>query len=248
MKKIVNLSILLLLLSVNLSAQTEKGTLVIGSQFQIFSGKEDETRDGIDSFNYYKNNSFNISPQIGYFILTNFEAGLNYEYSYQKYINNHDGSYPGSYDYSSTSKRNIHSFGVFTKYHQPIYRGFGVFGELTLNCNLEKTEETSKYHQTTNPDFFSSTYTKQTGTKFNAALNMGLEYYIKKRFGIELKFGLLSYSTGPIHETITYENFSGNPPPEESDITSSDFRFSPLSISVGFKFNITTFPVKAKKK
>jgi hypothetical protein len=74
MKK--TLTLVLLVASFSLSAQTLKGSFMIGGNANISFDKND-----YDDLGYTKSTSFGISPEVAYFFVNNFSAGVSLPYS-----------------------------------------------------------------------------------------------------------------------------------------------------------------------
>lgn len=235
MKKTI-LIILVSIVALTMYSQTEKGTLVMGTELQFYN------RADVNTSSDYSSNQTNIntSPHIGYFIANNLEIGVFYLLSNYKYNNEYNSSSSG---YSTISKENTHLFGINSKYHKQIYNGLYLFNEIKAGYGFVNNES-----EKTNNSYYNNAYYVETSTQegfcISSELYFGFEYYIKNRFGIELKFKFLNYQYESLTEKNTYYTNSplyylpSNYLPEEFKREKSNLSFSSPTISIGFKYNL----------
>jgi hypothetical protein len=117
-----------------------------------------------------KENSFNISPKVGFFVTENIAIG-------------------GQIGYTNTTtdagagetKTNEFSVGAFGRYYWTPASDFSLFAQLGVNYNTEKSE-------------FEGEETGKTNG-FDIALAPGISYFVGSNWAIEASIGALSYET-----------------------------------------------------
>jgi hypothetical protein len=109
MKKI--LPLLFLFVSALASAQTEKGSFMIGGNASVEFNKNDQNGDTGET----KTFSISINPQAGYFVANNFSLGLSLPVS----ISRGKSTYPGI-NGEAESKTNGFGVAPFVRYYIPV--------------------------------------------------------------------------------------------------------------------------------
>lgn len=241
MKSFFILLILNLFISAILFAQTGKNSLVVGFQFRIYDNSYNNKTDVTLDINNNKNSSFNILSNIGYFIFTDFEIGPNYSYTNEVYKNE---SSINLYSYTSKNKSTFTTqiIGIYSKFHKSIYENFGLLSELDLGYGILKNDISRSQLTANNPTNNIISFEHQTGSTLNINLNLGFEYYIKKRLGIELKVDMFNLAKGKINKKLTYDVAPANMTATESNQTISEIEFCQPAIYIGLKFNLTVKP------
>ncbi len=201
MKKSITLSCFVLLLSLGLNAQTEKGHFItgLGSNFSLLVPSSMGINFGSSKFHSNHPNfvdseadkSFymQLSPRLGYFIRDNFAVGLDLSYGYDQ---NKDGL---SGDLLKTS---TFGAGPFLRYYYPI-NNFYLYGEVFA----------SYLSSTTNIDFSDNTLiedieSKENSLKYGLAAGMSLPLNKRTFFDTSIGYNFLRYKPEVIGEHDDY--------------------------------------------
>lgn len=123
-----------------------------------------------------KDNGFQVSPKVGYFITDHIVGGISLGYATLKSESN--GLNP-------TRNLNTISYGVFGRYYTTPAKQFSFFGEIHANAFSSKTKITNNF-----PDFPQER--KVTG--FQVGIAPGISYFVSKHLALETSIGLLEYS------------------------------------------------------
>lgn len=137
-----------------------KGDIFISGQFGYNSEKEGDR----------KNNTFTITPKLGYFISENIAIGpkLGYQSNSQEFAGG------GELDI------NTFSLGAFGRYYFTPSTKFSLFGEFGVAYQSGKSDNGT---------------TEITIDGFNLGGGPGISYFLNHNFALELFWGILEYST-----------------------------------------------------
>ncbi|WP_378174534.1 porin family protein [Aquimarina sp. SS2-1] len=116
-----------------------------------------------------KNNTFSITPRVGFFVTENITVGARLGYTTQK-IEVGGGE----------TKINALNAGAFGRYYFTPSNKFSIFGELGLDYVSAKTEIAS---------------TDSTTDGFGINVGPGVSYFISDHFALEAFWGALGYAT-----------------------------------------------------
>ncbi len=179
MKKILIVASIVLFGTITVKAQEESKTTAssAGEGFTLADIFVSGTISfGTEKENNIDSNSFNFSPQLGYFIDDYFAIGarLGYVSSKTEAPSNID---PNATVEDTTTTLNL---GVFGRYYFTPINKFSFFGELATGI-LNSTREVGQ------------TNTKQNG--FFVGASPGINYFLSHNFAIEASVGLLGYET-----------------------------------------------------
>lgn len=128
-----------------------------------------------------KNNTFNFSPRVGFFVTNNIAVGIALGVEGTK-TEDFDG--PTFVEQTRTD----FSIGAFGRYYFTPASKFSVFAELGFNVVSGKVDTDETLGGTT-----ISYESKVNG--FNFGLAPGLSYFISDSWALEAKWGMLSYNT-----------------------------------------------------
>ena len=117
-----------------------------------------------------KDNTFNFSPKVGYFVTENIAVGVALGLTTTK------NETPNVEDF----KTNMLEIGVFGRYYITPAKQFSIFGELGANFENSKMEQ-------------GSNELKNDG--FNFGIAPGISYFVSDCLSLEASFGVLNYST-----------------------------------------------------
>ncbi|MEL6560792.1 MAG: outer membrane beta-barrel protein [Bacteroidota bacterium] len=157
MKKHLLITILLfgsIMLSSQLSAQTEKGNMLLGGSVN-FSYTDNDFDTGSSTNDISTNTSLNINPSFGYFIADNFVVGANIGLSF--FSSESDSG-------NLTTSSNGVTFGPFARY----YTDSGLFGTVGFGFGSSNFEQESDFGDA---DFTSSTFSWNIGVGYAIFLN-----------------------------------------------------------------------------
>jgi hypothetical protein len=202
------------LTAITTNAQMEKGTVLIGGNLSVGTGKN--TTNGSE----YKQITLGIAPSVGWAYSTNKFFGFSLNYAYSKQTE----------DY----KENIFGAGVFMRQYMPVAKNLYLFAHEGLNFSAGKG---SGLFNATGIGY------DVDANKWNATLGLspGLSYELTKKMQLEVLLNnLLSVgyahakSTSTQHNTTSkteYENnnFSFNSNADPTQLT---------TVSVGVRFTL----------
>lgn len=229
----------------NLLAQTNKNTIAFGTDIQLSTSNQ--INAPIDSIqkSTTKNSTLIVSPYFSYFLIDNIEIGAKYTFQKSESTNN-SNSLNGAWYLNEKINQsdNKNSFGIFIKYHRPLIHEFGFLSELYFNYGFIKTVYDYRqigYNSSGDTSIHYGNLT-HTGNELLAGLSTGFEYYIKQRFGFELKIKMAEFAYSSIDSKETYQLITI----KEEKITNSNFSFIPSpTLIFSIKYYIAS---KSKKK
>jgi len=188
-------------------AQPVSGKLILGGNFSF-------------SFEHYgednqsKSNSFEINPNIGFFITEKTAIGVRAGYSMTK----------DEYANSFYDSEKVSAFGLspyFRYYIKPNKGGIFLQSSLQLYFGKEKTSYYDEYEM-------QDVVEESNFTLMNIGVSPGVYYYITEKIAIEATFGRLSYqfvTTKDEDDNKNKQNYFG-------------LSLNPQSISFGVVFNL----------
>lgn len=166
MKKVL-LSALAILAFGLANAQEEKSTNGGFSKGDVFvSGA---ITFGSDKTGDYKENSFEIAPQVGYFLTENIAIGGKLGFSSYKEENNGE-------DWSDESG---FTFGAFGRYYFTPANQFSLFAQLGVDYSSLEDKLSNNYKE----------------SELGFGLGAGLNYFVSSNFSIEAGVAVLGYSS-----------------------------------------------------
>lgn len=179
------LIVLPFLFSYTLSAQTSKGSFLVGGN--VTADYSDTESQGAGT----KSSSFDIDPKAGFFVIDNLSLGALIPFSFGKSRYRYSGvAFPDT-ESSTTSV----GFGPFIRYYFPINK-LKLITELGYSWNESKTNTTS--------------FDLQTGQQFDVELNTN-----QKRFQIASGIALFLSESAAIEFLINYQNTDSETESEE---------------------------------
>ncbi|GHM99641.1 hypothetical protein WSM22_11310 [Cytophagales bacterium WSM2-2] len=178
MKKIALL--LLSMLPLITFAQFKKGDVFLGGTLST-SLQNTDSRTSPFSASNATNNSFGISPSIGFFINSKIAIGASPIYNTSKQVQTFSAS-------TTTGKSNSYGVGSFVRYYLPISNSiyFTLQGSVSF---LRGTSETTQVNGTT-----VNTIIEQSQYTVSALAKPVFIFFPSPKWGIETGFGSLSYN------------------------------------------------------
>ncbi len=223
MKKLIILSVATLS-SLMATAQTGKGSMMLGGTFNISSNnyKGTSTTGNVTVTDYeYKSSSFALMPTFGYFVADNLVVGLmaGVDNSKQVYKN------PSPTVSERTYKYNTTAFRIFArKYFMPTTT-FGLYAGLGVGMGPSKNETETVYNNGN-----ATTVVKRDGSSTNIGLEGGIAFFPTPKFGLHAGLAGLGWNSS------TYTTNNGG---TESKETSSGINLNLNTI--GFSFGMFYF-------
>jgi len=175
------ITLVLFLLSLFVSAQEapkkfliEKGTWSLGGSFAVGSAQTNSER--VDYPRDFKTFSFNIRPDVGYFIAPNLQAGIQLGYGYSK----------NKYEESVLTELKRNSFSI-----APYLRKF--FG---LSSKFSVSLAGSPYYNFSQNDEYSDNeqFGQLRSENYGVNIRPGIFFMLSEKFSLNADFGRLYYS------------------------------------------------------
>lgn len=214
MKKIFVLSFGLMLTSLTVFGQFQKGNLFLGGQVNYSSIKQETEDAQVLGGQLSKSNQFTFSPLIGLFVTEKTAVGLKFEYfNYFRENFSISGQTP-------TFETDRLGFGLFVRRYFPVKDWVAFYGQGEIN-----------YNATTNLQKFNSNSGSETNTKsIDFSTSLGLSFFPAKWISIDLSANPLS-----IYHQIEQQT-NGNTTTTESKVNSFVFNLNSNSFFLGAHF------------
>jgi hypothetical protein len=186
---LITAALLLLFLSVTLSAQPQRGNIVLGGTINYSSNK-------YQSYPNYPNDLANetisqlmVSPSFGIFVSDQFMYGLALGYSSNKTEDNGNDGYTSD-NYSS----HLYFISPFLRYYNYFNSMVGIFTELSFSYGSGEIESM-------NYQLYEPYSTKFDITSYTISLKPGISLNLSNKLLIEASVGLLEYNSTTFHQT-----------------------------------------------
>lgn len=163
MKKVFFLAFTCALISSGLHAQTTQGSKTVGGNFGYSSYKNENAYAQID----YTSSSFQVSPEVGYFIMDNVEVGLGFQLSTGK----------AGYDGSDPDKNTSFSVGPYARYYK-----------FTSNDRFAFTGAVGFLYGS------GKSANVKTGS-FGVSIAPGFVYFLTERWGLDFQLDGIGFSS-----------------------------------------------------
>ncbi len=172
--------------SISSFAQLKQNSLLIGGGFSASSGSNKISGESIS--NEPETDQFSISfyPQIGYFVINNFVAGLRGKIGYNHITFDNNLEIEPERNSSSTT----YEIGPFIRYYITV-SSFAIFGE--INYRYGKTLTTYEQVDYSDPLQYKLVERETDFTNSIFAPALGIVFFVNEVIGIE---GALRYETG----------------------------------------------------
>jgi outer membrane protein W len=225
----------LAILSLQNSAQIQKGNFILGGNINYYgnSNRFIDTAKSTNNNNKHKDGSLNVNLNCGYFFTDNLAAGVFlgcnsnsniYESSY------HYGIYNSSTRYRTKQLNTTYSFGAFARFYgmkkENKLRTF-----VQLNGAYELGWLKTKNEQSNAPD---KKEVNRTSIGYEASINPGIVYFVTKKIGLEATFGSISYS----HHVTTQFSNGLKVNTSTGDVFNTNFSLNTIRFGVYFYFGI----------
>jgi len=173
MKKLLLLAVVTVM-GLTASAQTEKGSFVLGGSIGYYKDKYTPDNN--------KLSSFNIAPSAGYFVADNIAVGLGLGYWQAKYDQNAGTINGGAL--RATMKEELFSIRPFVRYYKSVSDQFKFFGNLQVPLSFGNIKSSANYP---------GTNTRKTNA-VGASFSPGFAYFPTPKLGIEFSVEGITYN------------------------------------------------------
>ena len=185
-----------LMLSITLSAQLNKGGMMIAGNFNYFkSHSASSDTNNFSTNNKGDNKSFTSTIRFGYLATSKIMVGVYGSFNNNSQNNTiiyQNGNPLNTSVNEQTQSQNIFSGGVFARYYEFIGKSkFAIFGQLTAGYGLGKQELTQSWNYTGNTTINKSYSDLST---LNIGFNPGLVFFVTKNIAIETSLGYLGFN------------------------------------------------------
>ena len=197
------------------NAQTTAGSIMVGGSLGFGSGKSEATTSSV-TVDGPKITAFNISPNVGYFIMDNVAVGLRLGYGSQK---NTQKDVPAAGD-ETVTKQSDFTISPFARYYVSMADKAGLFLDASVDIGSGKT--------TTDVTTGGTTVSNETTDKsFGINVRPGVYWFVTDHIGLEGTFGSLGYNSN--------KNDNGANPATETKSSSFGLNLN-TGIAVGFNY------------
>lgn len=176
------------LFSVIALCQTDKGNMIISSDFNISSKSNDNEFVTFTKNDILSEKNFTLSPSFGYFVANNFAIGVEFSYfanQKKQLYSNYDGSIAGGgITFEGLETQKVYTIGIFSKNYFPITEKFSFLVKSSFGFGSGKIEE----EYTTLPSIPDTNL-----SIFGIAINPGVIYFVTPKFSIQTMFANLHY-------------------------------------------------------
>jgi hypothetical protein len=225
--------IITMLAAMSASAQIEKGTVLLGTDFSYTSTEEKYSGAAPGSVANPTSSEFRIAPYVGYFAVAGFVLGVQVDYTTSN-EDNQSSSY-----FSDVNSQKSHTLGF-----GPLFRYYTFFGDKfciqnALGLYVLSGEATYRYTNYNSYPYYGS-YTTEDKVKLSGATggyNLKVGYLIKESIGLQVSMVDLTYTTYRVEDKSL---------PGAGAITMNTFEFKSLlsAPQIGVEFYIRPKAVK----
>ena len=189
MKKVILILLLAAGIGLNVSAQVQKGAMLVGGMVGFSHSNRDSdsfSDDQITGNQSYKSSNFNITPRFGYFVGNTFELGIGAGYIFKK--EELSGVNDNSSYYSLESKMRIFKINPYLSKYFKISENFYITGTFNMIAGFGK--ENRKNISSNTPD-----ERKEDYKLFEMDINItpGITYFINKNWALSGNIGQIYY-------------------------------------------------------
>ena len=247
MKKIYSLIILLAVFYSCASAQFKKGSIYIDGTVNYNKG---DLKFGNNNFST-NSGVFTISPGIGYFLTNNLVIGVGLDF--QSYKSNSSLTRTDSTfnaDKSLSSSRSVNTTtavkwsqmlpSIFVKYFVPVSSKLGFYVNARYSRGLLKDKSLITQNVSTDTLGVKTTSSNSIVSKkpsiqsSNLNISAGMHYLVTDKFGLDVNFGGLNYSSTPVIHT--YNDITFSPELVWGTQKATNFNINPRAWSLGVFF------------
>ncbi|KXK31293.1 MAG: Autotransporter beta domain-containing protein [Bacteroidetes bacterium OLB12] len=160
-------------------AQTTQGSKSIGGGFEYYSNKQENIYGNYD----YESSSFEIMPQVGYFIIDNLEVGVLLNYTSGK----------SGYTQLDPTKNSSFSVGPFARYYKfTSNERFAFTGTFSVSFGSGKTT-------------YPSSSESKTGN-MGVFISPGFTYFLSEKWGLDFQLQGIGFTSYDPNKDVDDDN------------------------------------------
>ncbi|HNU42724.1 MAG TPA: outer membrane beta-barrel protein [Cyclobacteriaceae bacterium] len=179
MKKIMYAILAMMFIAPAAWAQTTQGSKSIGGGFEYYSNKQENIYGNYD----YESSSFEIMPQVGYFIIDNLEVGVLLNYTSGK----------SGYTQLDPTKNSSFSVGPFARYYKfTSNERFAFTGTFSVSFGSGKTT-------------YPSSSESKTGN-MGVFISPGFTYFLSEKWGLDFQLQGIGFSSNDPNKDVDDNN------------------------------------------
>jgi len=179
MKKIMYAILAMMFIAPAAWAQTTQGSKSIGGGFEYYSNKQENIYGNYD----YESSSFEIMPQVGYFIIDNLEVGVLLNYTSGK----------SGYTQLDPTKNSSFSVGPFARYYKfTSNERFAFTGTFSVSFGSGKTT-------------YPSSSESKTGN-MGVFISPGFTYFLSEKWGLDFQLQGIGFSSNDPNKDVDDDN------------------------------------------
>lgn len=235
MKKLILVSAIILLLK-QVTAQPAKGSIMTGGG--LGGSIKNNPYSQLNVNRGYKENSFVVTPQLGYFFSDKYACGfyVNYKYAGSNY--NYIDLVVQYTENNNKEINNAFGGGVFTRHYKSIvdklYLTF--YCEFGYDYSIQKGTREYIYYVGSTLQTQTSKTTSQ-GNLLHLTLGPGFEYFLSPHIGLRASFGSFGYS---------YSRLNTDNANKTTTTSSIDFNFNQSMMLFGLNYIFQRKPPKTE--
>lgn len=201
-----------------MSAQTEKGTIMMGGNVGYNSNVNKRTNiaSGVRTLNI-RNRAFSFDPSIGYFLKDNFVVGVNFNLSSNKTVYTYDASQ--SVTEQTYNQKNTGA-GLFATKYFMLNTTFGFYAGLSAGGGNSKDKQTN----VSNAGITTTTFDSK-GTYMSVQANGGVAYFPTQQISLQAGIG-----------NIGWNKYKSNDNTNKSDNSSFNAGINSLTLQFGLYY------------
>ncbi|GIL23550.1 MAG: hypothetical protein BroJett042_20630 [Bacteroidota bacterium] len=179
MKKIMYAILAMMFIAPAAWAQTTQGSKSIGGGFEYYSNKQENIYGNYD----YESSSFEIMPQVGYFIIDNLEVGVLLNYTSGK----------SGYTQLDPTKNSSFSVGPFARYYKfTSNERFAFTGTFSVSFGSGKTT-------------YPSSSESKTGN-MGVFISPGFTYFLSEKWGLDFQLQGIGFTSYDPNKDVDDDN------------------------------------------
>lgn len=178
MKKIMYAILAMMFIAPAAWAQTTQGSKSVGGGFEYYSNKQENIYGNYD----YESSSFEIMPQVGYFIIDNLEVGVLLNYTSGK----------SGYTQLDPTKNSSFSVGPFARYYKfTSNERFAFTGTFSVSFGSGKTSYQNAESKTGNMGVF---------------ISPGFTYFFSEKWGLDFQLQGIGFTSYDPNKDVDDDN------------------------------------------
>lgn len=187
---------LTLLISSIVTAQTEKGKILVGADSNMnFSALTNKGKSDLYESDNYKTSNFTFSPKIGYFVANNLSLGVEVPFSFSKFksssIRVNDLYYSSQY-FNQEDKNTSITFAPFVKYYFNANKTIKPFLQGQIGLGVSKFTTNRNYYVNNFDPTIESYNSTSKSNLFMYGVDGGLAIFFNDKISLDIALGYAS--------------------------------------------------------